>query len=59
MIVKSGRSGLNSDSNTCLLYDLGQVSVITYHKTLGPMCGTELANTISNLFQIFKLPSTP
>lgn len=29
------------------------------YKTLGPMSGTELANTISNLFQIYKLPGVP
>lgn len=30
MIVKSDRSGLDFDSDTCLLYNLGQVSFPRY-----------------------------
>lgn len=63
MIVKSGRPVLNSDSDIYLLNDLGQVSIQNFqhelvkykcdyiYKTFGPMSGTALANTISNLFR--------
>ena len=71
IIVKSGRSGLDFDSDTCLLYNLGQVifegtwdDLVRFkcdfiRKTLSLISGTEWANTVSNLFRLRALPGLP
>jgi len=40
-------------------HDLVRYKCDYMYKTLGPMSATELANTISNLFQFCKLPGMP